>query len=88
MREPAPSPSSRPFRGVPPESIPMPTFLDLGVPAPLPSWGLMVAEGKAQILFDPWLVTIPGVMLLLLVLSINLLGDALRDVTTPGATGR
>ena len=37
------------------------SFLGLGVPAPLPSWGLMIAEGKSYILFDPWLITIPGV---------------------------
>lgn len=59
------------------------SFLGLGVPAPLPSWGLMVAEGKAQILFAPWLITIPGFALLMLVLSINMVGDALRDVTAP-----
>lgn len=61
------------------------SFLGLGVPAPLPSWGLMLAEGKAYILFDPWLITIPGVLLFSLVLAINLLGDGLRDVTSPEA---
>jgi peptide/nickel transport system permease protein len=59
------------------------SFLGLGVPAPLPSWGRMVAEGKAEILFDPWLITIPGAMLFVLVLSINLVGDGLRDITAP-----
>lgn len=59
------------------------SFLGLGVEAPLPSWGLMVAEGKEYILFDPWVIAIPGIALLLLVLSINLLGDGLRDVTAP-----
>lgn len=61
------------------------SFLGLGVPPPLPSWGLMVSEGKSYILFDPWLITIPGVMLFALVLSINLLGDGIRDVTAPEA---
>lgn len=61
------------------------SFLGLGVPPPLPSWGLMVSEGKAYILFDPWMITIPGVMLFLLVLAINLLGDGIRDVTAPEA---
>jgi peptide/nickel transport system permease protein len=59
------------------------SFLGLGVPAPLPSWGLMIAEGKSYILFDPWMITIPGVMLFLLILAINLVGDGLRDVTAP-----
>ncbi|BCG97208.1 peptide ABC transporter permease [Mesorhizobium sp. 131-2-1] len=59
------------------------SFLGLGVPAPLPSWGLMISEGKAQILFEPWLITIPGVFLFVLVLGTNLLGDGLRDVLSP-----
>jgi peptide/nickel transport system permease protein len=59
------------------------SFLGLGVPAPLPSWGRMVAEGKSEILFNSWLITIPGTMLFALVLAINLVGDGLRDVTSP-----
>lgn len=59
------------------------SFLGLGVPPPLPSWGLMLAEGKSFILFDPWLITIPGVLLFSLVLAINLVGDGLRDVMAP-----
>ncbi|TIR76630.1 MAG: ABC transporter permease, partial [Mesorhizobium sp.] len=50
---------------------------------PLPSWGLMISEGKASILFEPWLITIPGVFLFTLVLGTNLLGDGLRDVLSP-----
>ncbi|KGM35227.1 ABC transporter permease [Inquilinus limosus] len=59
------------------------TFLGLGVQPPLTSWGLMVADAKSQFLFRPWLIAIPGTALVLLILSINLLGDALRDVTAP-----
>ena len=59
------------------------SFLGLGVQPPLPSWGLMVSEGKEYLLFDPWLITIPGVCLLLLVLAINMVGDGIRDVTVP-----
>ncbi len=59
------------------------SFLGLGVQPPLPSWGLMVSEGKDMMIFEPWLITIPGVALFLLVLSINLLGDGVRDVTAP-----
>ncbi|MEA9392092.1 ABC transporter permease [Acerihabitans sp. TG2] len=57
------------------------SFLGLGVQPPMPSWGLMVAEGKAYMFFQPWVILIPGVVLALLVLSINLVGDGLRDVT-------
>ena len=59
------------------------SFLGLGVQPPLPSWGLMIAEGKPYMFFQPWVITIPGVALLVLVLAINLLGDGLRDVTAP-----
>ena len=56
------------------------SFLGLGVPAPLPSWGLMIAEGNDFMFFDPWIVMIPGVALFVLVLGINLLGDGMRDL--------
>jgi peptide/nickel transport system permease protein len=59
------------------------SFLGLGVQPPTPSWGLMISEGKQMMLFQPWLITIPGIALFLLVLAINLLGDGLRDVTAP-----
>jgi peptide/nickel transport system permease protein len=59
------------------------SFLGLGVPPPLPSWGRMVAEGQAEILFNPWLITLPGAALFLLVLAINLVGDGLRNLTSP-----
>jgi peptide/nickel transport system permease protein len=59
------------------------SFLGLGVQPPLPSWGLMVSEGKDFLFFEPWLITIPGVALFVLVLAINLLGDGIRDVTAP-----
>lgn len=59
------------------------SFLGLGVQPPNPSWGLMISEGKEMLLFEPWLITIPGIALFLLVLSINMMGDGLRDVTAP-----
>lgn len=59
------------------------SFLGLGVQPPTPSWGLMVSEGKNMMLFEPWLVLIPGAVLFALVLAINLMGDGLRDVTAP-----
>ena len=60
------------------------SFLGVGIQPPLPSWGIMIAEGKEHIFFRPWLVLIPGTALLILVLGINLLGDGIRDVTVPG----
>lgn len=55
------------------------SFLGLGVPPPLPSWGLMIAEAKDYMFFSPWVIVLPGVALFVLVLGINLLGDGLRD---------
>jgi peptide/nickel transport system permease protein len=63
------------------------SFLGLGVQPPTPSWGLMISEAKGLMFFDPWLISIPGVALFLLVLAINLLGDGLRDVTAPENRG-
>ncbi len=62
------------------------SFLGLGVPPPLPSWGLMIAEGKDYMFFTPWVIMIPGVALFVLVLGINLLGDGLRDLLGTGRT--
>ena len=59
------------------------SFLGLGVKPPLPSWGLMVSEAKIDMFFDPWLITIPGIALFMLILAINLVGDGIRDVTAP-----
>jgi peptide/nickel transport system permease protein len=56
------------------------SFLGLGVPPPLPSWGLMIAEAKDYMFFSAWVIVIPGVCLFVLVLGINLLGDGLRDL--------
>jgi peptide/nickel transport system permease protein len=59
------------------------SFLGMGVQPPTPSWGLMISEGKEFMLFYPYLITIPGVALFLLLLGFNLLGDGIRDVTAP-----
>lgn len=64
------------------------SFLGLGVQPPLPSWGLMIAEGKQYMLFSPWVIAIPGTALLTLVLAINLVGDGLRDWITPSLRNR
>ena len=46
------------------------SFLGLGVQPPLPSWGLMIAEGRQHLLFEPWVIVIPGVALFLLVRAV------------------
>jgi peptide/nickel transport system permease protein len=60
------------------------SFLGLGVPPPLPSWGLMIAEARDYMFFTPWVIVIPGIALFVLVLGINLLGDGLRDSFNTG----
>lgn len=59
------------------------SFLGAGVPAPLPSWGNILLEGKS-VLFQAWWMTVfPGLAIMLTVLSANLLGDGLRDILDP-----
>ncbi len=58
-------------------------FIGLGVPSPQPEWGTMLAENKAQMRYYPYLVIIPGVAISITVLSINLIGDGLRDALDP-----
>jgi peptide/nickel transport system permease protein len=59
------------------------SFLGMGVPPPLPTWGRMLAEGRVYIMDSWWLVTLPGLAIMLTILSINLLGDGLRDALDP-----
>jgi peptide/nickel transport system permease protein len=59
------------------------SFLGVGIQAPTPSWGLMIAEGKTSMFFRPWLVVLPGAFIFLLVMATNLAGDGLRDATSP-----
>lgn len=58
-------------------------FIGLGVPSPQPEWGTMLAENKAQMRYYPYLVIIPGIAISITVLSINLIGDGLRDALDP-----
>jgi peptide/nickel transport system permease protein len=59
------------------------SFLGMGVPAPTPTWGAMVADGQ-DVLGDAWWVaTSPGLAIVLVVLSFNLVGDGLRDALDP-----
>ena len=59
------------------------SFLGLGAPPPTPTWGNMIAEGRQYIRDAAWITLIPGIALALTVLSLNLLGDGLRDVLDP-----
>jgi peptide/nickel transport system permease protein len=59
------------------------SFLGLGVPRPLPSWGTMLAESQKYLYTAWWLPLIPGIAISVLVMSSNLLGDWLRDRLDP-----
>src|SRR5574342_43770 len=59
------------------------SFLGLGIPPPMPTWGGMLADGRAYLSTAWWLATFPGLCIMLTVLGINLLGDWLRDVLDP-----
>jgi len=59
------------------------SFLGLGIQPPIPSWGAMLAEGRNYMLMQWWLAAFPGSAIFLSALGINLLGDALRDMTDP-----
>jgi peptide/nickel transport system permease protein len=59
------------------------SFLGLGAQDPTPDWGLMVAEGQSYFTPDWWLVTFPGLAILITAFAFNLLGDGLRDVLDP-----
>lgn len=58
-------------------------FLGLGAQPPLPEWGAMIAKGRAYILDQWWVATMPGIAILVVSLGFCLLGDGLRDVLDP-----
>ena len=64
------------------------SFLGIGVQPPQPSWGNIIFENQTYFTTAPWLVFIPGAAIVLLALSFNLVGDALRDVLDPTERGR
>jgi peptide/nickel transport system permease protein len=63
------------------------SFLGIGVRPPTPSWGNIIFENQTYFITAPWLVFIPGISIILLALSFNLLGDALRDELDPTQRG-
>ena len=58
-------------------------FLGMGAQPPTPEWGAMLAEAREFILRAWWVVTFPGLTILVTVLAINLMGDGLRDALDP-----
>jgi peptide/nickel transport system permease protein len=59
------------------------SFLGLGAPPTVPSWGILISEGRAYLREAPWLTIVPGVAIAVTALGLNLLGDGLRDVLDP-----
>lgn len=59
------------------------SFLGFGAQAPTPEWGLMLNEGRTYISKAPWLITYPGLAIILVVVVFNMLGDTVRDILDP-----
>lgn len=59
------------------------SFLGLGAPPTVPSWGILISEGRSYIREAWWLTVVPGLAIAITVLGLNLLGDGLRDVLDP-----
>ena len=59
------------------------SFLGLGFPSDVPTWGRLLFDGKDFLIFTPWVVIWPGLFISLTVLSINFMGDGLRDALDP-----
>ncbi|CAH1673146.1 ABC transporter permease [Chelatococcus asaccharovorans] len=64
------------------------SFLGAGTPPTIPSWGNMLAEGRQYLQRAPWIAAFPGVFLAVLILTVNVLGDALRDALDPKLSRR
>jgi peptide/nickel transport system permease protein len=64
------------------------SFLGAGTPPEVASWGNMMAEGRQYLQRAPWMAAFPGVLLAILVLTVNVVGDALRDAIDPRLAGK
>jgi peptide/nickel transport system permease protein len=64
------------------------SFLGAGVQPPNPSWGTLIDDGSSRLITAPWLTIIPGIAIVLTVLSLNIFGDGLRDALDPRAKVR
>ncbi len=62
------------------------SFLGMGAQPPTPEWGAMLSEGRRYVRMAWWMITFPGLMIMLSVLAINLFGDGLRDALDPKLT--
>lgn len=59
------------------------SFVGLGITPPTPEWGSLLSGARSQMRYYPYLVTIPGLAIMVAVLSLNLIGDGLRDALDP-----
>ncbi len=59
------------------------SFLGAGIPAPTPAWGLMISEGRDYLRTGWWMAVMPGAAIFLVVMSLNFMGDWLRDRLDP-----
>jgi peptide/nickel transport system permease protein len=64
------------------------SFLGVGLPPYIPSWGTIITAGRTFMQTAPWITVFPGVAILISVLGLNLLGDGLRDLADPRLQGR
>ncbi|MDI7744156.1 ABC transporter permease [Lysinibacillus fusiformis] len=64
------------------------SFLGAGVPAPTPSWGNILYDGKMVIFNTPWMVIFPGICIVLAILALNMFGDGLRDILDPHSNSK
>ena len=63
-------------------------YLGVGITAPTPAWGTMISEGYNYLMFKPILAIAPGIALMLLIISLNIVGDGLRDALDPRLRGK
>jgi ABC-type dipeptide/oligopeptide/nickel transport system permease subunit len=59
------------------------TFLGVGLSPEIPSWGVILSEARQHVSTSPYLIFLPGLAILWSVMSLNILGDGLRDVLDP-----
>ncbi len=63
-------------------------YLGIGIKPPTPAWGSMVSEGYNYLMFKPHLALVPGIAMMLLIISLNVVGDGLRDALDPRLRGK
>jgi peptide/nickel transport system permease protein len=59
------------------------SFLGVGVPASVPTWGGLLNDGRSYLYNAWWIATFPGMAIMMMVLAINIFGDAIRDILDP-----